>query len=190
MTKCNPHHWRIPRVGDDALECETCGRRLRFMSVSFRRLRHLGGNRLQPLGCGFHAFVGGFHAFVGGFHAFVGGFQYLRIPLDDCSETQKLGLDKRFKLSDAIIQTADSSLKRLNSLGCGLSDNSTKRVHESLHAPVQIMPVHRLSPPWGVVSLCDVVECVNGEYVVDVQLQSKFLPQIHSQTDRDVKPRL
>lgn len=34
MTKtrrCRPHQWRVPEVGDDALECEACGRRLRFM---------------------------------------------------------------------------------------------------------------------------------------------------------------
>lgn len=27
---CRPHWWRMPVVGDDALECEVCGRRLRF----------------------------------------------------------------------------------------------------------------------------------------------------------------
>ena len=29
--KCRRHHWRLPVVGDDALECETCGRRLPFL---------------------------------------------------------------------------------------------------------------------------------------------------------------
>ena len=27
---CRPHHWRTPKVGDAALECEACGRRLDF----------------------------------------------------------------------------------------------------------------------------------------------------------------
>ena len=28
--RCRPHRWRVPEVGGDALECEACGRRLRF----------------------------------------------------------------------------------------------------------------------------------------------------------------
>ena len=30
-SRCSPHHWRVPAIEDDALECETCGRHLRFM---------------------------------------------------------------------------------------------------------------------------------------------------------------
>ena len=29
--KCRPHDWKVPKVGDDALVCQTCGRELRLM---------------------------------------------------------------------------------------------------------------------------------------------------------------
>ena len=28
MSKCRPHHWRKPKVGDHALACSVCGREL------------------------------------------------------------------------------------------------------------------------------------------------------------------
>ena len=30
---CRPHWWRLPAVGDDALVCDQCGRRLRFATM-------------------------------------------------------------------------------------------------------------------------------------------------------------
>ena len=31
---CKPHWWRLPAVGDDALVCDECGRRLAFATMS------------------------------------------------------------------------------------------------------------------------------------------------------------
>ena len=33
MSKCSPHTWRIPLVGEQALTCSTCGRRLDFLDM-------------------------------------------------------------------------------------------------------------------------------------------------------------
>ena len=30
--RCSPHAWRMPKAGDDNLECEACGRRLNFVA--------------------------------------------------------------------------------------------------------------------------------------------------------------
>ena len=32
MPKCNPHIWRMPRIGDLTLDCEACDRKMDFMS--------------------------------------------------------------------------------------------------------------------------------------------------------------
>ena len=34
MAKCKPHKWRMPKVGDDALECEACGRKLLYGQIT------------------------------------------------------------------------------------------------------------------------------------------------------------
>lgn len=33
-TKCSPHNWRMPEVGDQRLECLRCGRKLEFMELN------------------------------------------------------------------------------------------------------------------------------------------------------------
>ena len=30
--KCRPHSWRLPEVGDEALECDACDRRIDYRS--------------------------------------------------------------------------------------------------------------------------------------------------------------
>ena len=32
--KCRPHRWRKPQVGDDAIDCERCGRSIRYSEMS------------------------------------------------------------------------------------------------------------------------------------------------------------
>ena len=34
MAKCRPHHWRMPKVGDDAVVCEVCGRELLYGQIT------------------------------------------------------------------------------------------------------------------------------------------------------------
>ena len=36
---CTPHDWKTPAIGDDALECEKCGRALRFYSEMTPNIR-------------------------------------------------------------------------------------------------------------------------------------------------------
>lgn len=33
-TRCRPHHWMMPTVGDPGLTCEVCGRALRFGEIT------------------------------------------------------------------------------------------------------------------------------------------------------------
>ena len=38
-TKCSPHDWAVPKIGDDGLTCQTCGRHLDFIEAMTGEMR-------------------------------------------------------------------------------------------------------------------------------------------------------